>query len=247
MKLHYVKTSNHALFTDMVETVENRAAREARIVLLAGEPGTGKSRCVDHFGATRNAIHIEGMPGMSVTYVRELLAYELGCPGGTKFQQQKAMNEAFALRRPTIILDEAQHGLERKAEAIDYLRRLCEQVGALLVLVCHTSEKHRFGENKLAHIATRISAVVEFSPATLADTALYLTELCEVAVDDGVAELALAQSRGRYRLLSNACRILEDLAKAKGKTALSQGDVKGVMLCEDAMKSLRKQTRGAHG
>jgi len=180
------------------------------------------------------------MPGMSVSYLRELLAYELGCAGGTKFQQQKAMNEAFALRRPTVILDEAQHGLERKAEAIDYLRRLCEQSGSVLVLVCHTSERHRFAEHKLAHIATRISALIEFKPATLADCGLYLQELCEVGVDSGVAEQALAQSRGRYRLLSNACRILEDLARAKGKTALTAQDIKGVMLCEDAMRSLRK-------
>ena len=177
---------------------------------------------------------------MSVSYLRELLAYELGCAGGTKFQQQKAMNEAFALRRPTVILDEAQHGLERKAEAIDYLRRLCEQSGSVLVLVCHTSERHRFAEHKLAHIATRISALIEFKPATLADCGLYLQELCEVGVDSGVAEQALAQSRGRYRLLSNACRILEDLARAKGKTALTAQDIKGVMLCEDAMRSLRK-------
>ncbi|MDO8940860.1 MAG: ATP-binding protein [Methylicorpusculum sp.] len=240
MRHHYVKTSNHTTFMDLVDAVENRAAREARILLLAGEPGTGKSRCVDHFGAERNAIHIEGMPGMSVAYLRELLAYELDCAGGTKFQQQKAIQEAFAVRRPTVILDEAQHGLDHKAECIEFLRRVCEQAGSLLVLVCHTSEKHRFGEHKLAHIATRISALVEFSPAHLGDTALYLRELCEVAVDDAVIKQALAQSRGRYRLLSNACRILEDLAQATGKSALTGDDVKGAMLCEDAMKSLRK-------
>ena len=245
MRLQYVKTRNHRMFADMVEAVETRAAIEARILLLAGDPGTGKSRCVDHFGAQRNAIHIEGMPGMSVAYLRELLTYELGCIGGTKFQQQKAINDAFALRRPTVILDEAQHGLAQKADCIEYLRRCSEQVGSLLVLVCHTSERYRFGEQKLAHIATRISALVEFTPANFADCALYLHDLCEVAVDEGVVKQALEQSRGRYRLLSNACRILEDLAKAKCKATLTVDDVKGVMLCEDAMSSLRKGVRTA--
>ncbi|MFA5491096.1 MAG: ATP-binding protein [Candidimonas sp.] len=240
MKLQYVKTSNHDRGLASIKAVENGAAREAKIILLAGEPGTGKSRFVDNFGSERNAIHIEGLPGMSVAYLRELIAYELGCVGGSRFTQQKAIQDLFIQRRQTIILDEAQHGLDKKAECIEYLRRICEQAGSLMILVCHTSERHRFGEHRLAHIATRISALVEFTPASLNDCKLYLNQLCEVGVDDGIAELALQQSRGRYRLLASACATLEALADKMGKDALTIADVKGYMLCEDAMKALRK-------
>ena len=240
MKYHYVKTSNHQLFTTMLSAVETRAPREARILLLAGAPGTGKSRCVDNIGAERNAIHIEGIPGMTVSYLRDLLAYELGCSGGTKFLQLKSINDLFAQRKPAVILDEAQHGLDKKADCIEFLRRICEQAGSVLILVCHNSEKHRFGEHKLAHIATRISALVDFAPATLADCVLYFAELCEVPIDNDVASQAMFQSGGRYRLLAVACRNLEDFATATGLTRLTGADTKGMMLCEDAMKSLRK-------
>jgi ABC-type lipoprotein export system ATPase subunit len=242
MKAHFVKTSNYNNFLTMLAGVEGQAPKEGRIINVNGEPGSGKSRAMDHIGAERNAIYIEGMPGMTVTYLRELLAHELGCAGGSMFRQQQAINRAFQERKPMVILDEAQHGLNKKAECIEFLRRTCEQVGSVLVLVCHTSEKHRFGEHKLAHISTRISAVVEFGPATLEDCALYFKELCEVEVDSGVVAQALQQSRGRYRLLSNACRTLEDyaLSMGKGQVMLTAEDVKGVMLCEDAMKSLRK-------
>lgn len=221
--------------------VEKNAAREARGILLTGEPATGKSRCMDHVGSELNAIYIEGLPTMSVAYLRDLLAYELSVQGGTKFMQQKAIQDAFTERRPFVILDEAQHGLAKKAECIEYLRRIVEQAGSVLALVCHSSEKHRFGEHKLAHIATRISMVVEFKPANLADCQLYLNELCEVGVDEGVAKQVLTQSRGRYRLMSSACSTLESIAANKGKTLLTEADVKGYMLCEDVMKSLSKR------
>lgn len=240
MKLKYVKTSNHERFIGAIQAVETGAAREAMGVLVAGEPGAGKTRTVDNFGAERNAIYIEGLPGMTMSYTRDLLAYELGVSGLKGFALQKAINDAMAQRRQPIILDEAQHGLNDKANVIEYLRRIAEQVGVLLVLVCHTSEKHRFAEHKLAHIATRISAVVDFKPANLVDTQLYLQELCEVSVDDGIAKLVLEQSRGRYRLMASAVSTLEALAGKLGKPALVESDVKGYLLCEDAMRSLRK-------
>lgn len=241
MKYQYVKNSNHERFTTALSAVEKCAPREARCILLTGEPATGKSRCMDHEGSRLNAIYIEGLPTMTVSYLRDYLAYELDVPGGSKFLQQKAIQDVFNERRPLVILDEAQHGLAKKAECIEYLRRIVEQAGSVMVMVCHNSEKHRFGEHKLAHIATRISAVVEFKPADLDDCQLYLNDLCEVTVDKGVAKQVLNQSRGRYRLMSNACITLETLAGKLGKTALTEADVKGFLLCEDAMKALNKR------
>lgn len=240
MKLSYVQTSNHVAFMAAVKAVESGAAREAMGILVAGEPGAGKTRTVDHFGAERNAIYVEGLPGMTMNYVRDLLAYELGIGDLKGFALQKAINEAMAQRRQPIILDEAQHGLNDKANVIEYLRRIAEQAGVLLILVCHTSEKHRFAEHRLAHIATRISAVVDFKPANLGDVQLYLRQLCEVEVDEGVAQQVLEQSRGRYRLMASAVSTLETMAGQMGKQVLAAVDVKGYLLCEDAMRSLRK-------
>lgn len=248
MKQHYVKASNYHLFMLMLASVESQAPVEGRCMYVHGGPGEGKTATLDFIGAQRNAIYIEGMPGMSLAYLRELLAYELGCVGGSMFAQEAAVKKEFAARVPMVIFDEAQYGLNKKAECIDYLRRLCEKVGSVWVLVTHTSERHRFGEHKLAHIATRISAVVEFKPANLADCVLYLDELCEVSVDEAVAQQVLTQSGGRYRLMASACRTLEDIATGTdkppsgrmGKPHLTGADTKGMMLCENAMKTLRK-------
>lgn len=240
MKQHFVETSNHRLFVASVAAVENRGSPEACILLLTGEPGTGKSCTVDNWGATHDAIYLEGIPGMSLSFLRDYLADQTGVRGRSKFDQYKGVVDYFRANHQPIILDEAQHGLPNKAECIEYLRRIAEQANTLLVLVCHTSEKHRFGEHRLAHVATRVSAAPELKPANVDDCAAYLAELCEVRTDKGIAAQVFEQSRGRYRLMSNACRTLEVIGGKTGKAELVAADIKGIRLCEDAMKSLKR-------
>lgn len=240
MKQHFVETNNHRRFIAGVSAVENRGSPEACIQLLTGSPGTGKSCTVDNWGAKRDAIYMEGIPGMNLSFIRDYLADQTGVYARGKFAQYRDMVDHFSRSHQPIILDEAQHGLPNKAECIEYLRRIAERANTLLVLVCHTSEKHRFSEDRLAHIAGRVSDVTELKKASLEDCAIYLTELCEVTVDAGIAQLVFDQSGGRYRLMSNAGRTLEAIGNKMGKTELTAADIKGIRLCEDAMKALKK-------
>jgi len=242
MKQHYVKTSNHHRFMAAVAAVENRGSPEACILLLTGAPGTGKTCTVDNWGSERDAILIGGIPGMSVTFVRDWLCQQAGIPRGPKFAQYQELVKFFKTSGQPIILDEAQHGLADKAACIEFLRRIAEQARIILVLVCHTSEKHRFGESRLAHIATRVTSAPELSVATVEDCAAYLAELCEVALEPDVTRLTHEHSGGRYRLLANACRTLEAIAAKKGVKRLAAADVKGIRLCEDVMQAVRRRT-----
>lgn len=240
MKQHFVETSNHRRFMAGVSAVENRGSPEACIQLLTGIPGTGKSCTVDNWGAKRDAIYLEGIPGMSLTFIRDYLADQTNVFSRGKFAQYQGMVDHFRRSHQPIILDEAQHGLSNKAECIEYLRRIAEQANTMLVLICHTSEKHRFSEDRLAHIATRVSDVTELKPASLEDCAIYLDALCEVKVDAGIVQQVFEHSRGRYRLMSNAGRTLEAIGNKMGKPELTATDIKGIRLCEDAMKALKK-------
>lgn len=243
MKLQYVKTSNDSKFMAGVKAVENRGSPEACILLLTGEPGTGKTCTMDHWGASRNAVYIEGIPGQNLAYIADYLADQTGVRGQGKFGQFKALVEHFGTSQQPIILDEAQHGLANKAETIEHLRRIAEKSGVLLVLACHTSERHRFGGDRLAHISTRISYVAELKRATPEDCVLYLDQLCEVKVDAQIAAMVHTQSGGRYRLMANACMTLEALAKAKSLKALTAADVGKARLCEDAMAALKREAK----
>lgn len=238
MKMQYVETKNWQLFNDAVKAIRNTGSPEAKILLLDGEPATGKTRAVDRFGAENNAVLLEGMPGMGVTFIADYLADRLGVRETRKYDKYMGILSKLAESGSPIILDEAQHAVVGSANALEYLRRVAEQANVMLILVCHTSEKHKFTEKKMAHINTRITANPSFKPADLADCKLYMTQKCEVALDEEIMRSAHNQSRGRYRLLNNAIKTLEAFASLSNKTALTKDDVKDMRLCEDVARGV---------
>jgi hypothetical protein len=52
----------------------------------------------------------------------------------------------------------------------------------------------------------------------------------------GIAEQALKQSSGRYRLLTAACTTLEHIARSKGVDSLTFADTKNFLLCQNVMQ-----------
>lgn len=244
MKTHFVKNSNWQLYTAAVAALDNRGSKEASIILLHGDPGTGKSRAVDRFGSERNGVYLQGMPGMTVSFATDYLADRLGVKESKSYAKYNEIIKTLRDSQSPIILDEAQHAADGKAKPLEYLRRVAEQANVLLVLVCHSSERHLFNDHRMAHINTRITAQPKFCLAGAADVAQYLKELCEVAVDAGITEQVLMQSEGRYRLINNAIKSLEAIAAQKGKTALVAADVKAIKLCQDVMRQ-SKPSKGA--
>lgn len=236
MKKIFVKNSNWQQFETAVRVLEQRGSNEASIMLLSGEPGTGKTRTVDRFGSDRNGVYLQGMPGMTVAFTSDYLADRLGVNETKSYLKFNEVVKRLRDSGSPIILDEAQHAAEGKAKPLEYLRRVAEQAGVILVMVCHTSEVSRFSERRMAHINTRISAAPIFKPASLEDCARYLDELCEVRVDEGIKAKVYAESgNGRYRLINNAIKSLEQFGVRLNKAELTLADVKSVTLCLDVM------------
>lgn len=138
MKKQYVKTSNWDLFTLAANAVANTGSPEARILLLDGDPGCGKTAAVDRFGSETNAIYLQGMPGMTVAFTTDYLADRLGVYETKAYLKYSAILSKLSDSKCPIILDEAQHAAEGKAKPLEYLRRVSEQAGVILVLVCHS-------------------------------------------------------------------------------------------------------------
>lgn len=240
MKHHFVKTENHRRFLSSVALLENRASPERCILPVIGKPGVGKTRTVDNWGSLNDAVFLEGMPGMSVRYVRDALLAETGVRAKGKFAEDVAFVDFFGNggEPRAIILDECQHGFPNKAECIEYLRRIAEKARTVLILVCHSSESRLL--EKYDHIKTRIGCICELQAPSLQDTAEYAGELCEVRLDASLAAEVHKQSGARYRLIADALANIERVAAKLGRDQLTLDDVAGMPLCQDWEKTLKK-------
>jgi hypothetical protein len=241
MKHNFVKNENFRRYLAAVSMLENRGAPERCILGVTGKPGVGKTRVVDNVGSEHDAVFLEGIPGMSLRYVRDALKAETGVAEKGSFAEFTALVEFFRNdgAPKMIILDECQHGFHDKAACIEYLRRLAEKAGSVLVLVCHSSEAHLL--DKYDHIKTRVGCVCELKPPSAADTAQHAAELCEVGLDAALIAEVQRQSGARYRLIADAFANLERIGKKMGKTQLALADVAGMPLCQDWEKALKRQ------
>lgn len=242
MKHQFVKTENHRRFLAAVAMLQNRGSMERCILPVTGKSGVGKTKTVDNWGSATNALYIEGVPGMTLRYLKDHLLAETGITARGAFAEFAKVVDYVRDNNLPIILDECQHGFPEKAECIEYLRRVAEKAGVILVLVCHKSEAHLM--ELYDHIKTRIGCVCELMQPTAEDTALFIAELAEIEISPALAAEVHRQSGARYRLITDAIRNLELIARKKGKTALDVPDVAGLPLCQDWDKSLRNE-RGA--
>ena len=242
MKHHFVKTENYRVLLDGIEYMENRGSSTTCLALLHGEPGVGKTRNISKLGPDLPAVLIKGHVGMTLDGLIWSVSQGLGIrhfPNRT--QEMMAQIAALTATRTRLVFDEAQFGLYMKhagrpGAGIEYLRDIAERGQTYAILICHASEKASFSDSK--HIRTRIGHQIEMFDASLADTAEFIRELCEVSVDEAVAATVHEQTKGKYRLVENAIGTLEKMARARGLERLSGGDVRGIRLVVDHEEGL---------
>ena len=234
MKHHFVKTENYKTLLDGVEYMENRGSSPTCLALLHGEPGVGKTRNISKLGPDLPAVLIKGHVGMNLDGLIWSVSQGLGIKHYTnRSAEMQAQVAALAASQTRLVFDEAQFGLYMKhagkpGAGIEYLRDIAERGNTYAILICHASEKASFSDSK--HIRTRIGHQIEMVDASPADTAAFISELCEVAVDEEVAAIVHRQTSGKYRLVENAIGTLEKMARMKGLERLAAADVRGIRL-----------------
>jgi hypothetical protein len=219
MRTSMATTANTERFYEAIATCQFRGAREANLVVVTGEPGLGKSHCVDQWAIQTGGIYLRANANWTHHWFLTDLVKALGlAPQRTNEQLFLQALEAMLRRRRGdiggLIIDEAEHALHHR-QVLEGIRDLSDRLDFPVVLVGMGPIKSDVA--RYPQIASRVSAVVQFDPASLEDVKRILEAVCEVEVAPDLAEHLLVATAGRYRLILHNIPLIERVGKGLGR------------------------------
>ena len=233
MKNAFAITKNVQRLLAGVQTLNDRGAGEANILLVTGAPGYGKTESVQWWAARNGAIYLHADPSWAPRWVAGALIRELSgaVPHATEARVERA-KELLTAHLCPIVIDEAHHCLRQHAQILDSLRTITEHLELPLILV---SMEQRIGPEikKYQHLADRVSEMVRFAAADLDDVELCCRELAEVTVTTDLAEEVRDLTKGRFRLIVNAIARIERFGQQNGLTTVGRADMVGEVIAHD--------------
>jgi DNA transposition AAA+ family ATPase len=218
MKHRFAITANVERFMAGVQTVEERGASEACILLVTGDPGYGKTSTVQWWASQNGAIYLRAKASYTPHWILSELVKELGHAPARRSEDlfAQALNVLARDPRP-LVIDETEHALH-DSRVLESIRDLTDLTEVTTVLVGMEHVQARIARH--AQISSRIASVVQFTAATPADVRVCCDTVCEVKVADDLVEEITRQAGGRLREVMNAIAEVERIAKANGAAGI---------------------------
>lgn len=218
MKRAFATTSNSIAFDEAVQALARRGSREASWLLLCGEAGHGKSALAAHYAAEEGGLYLRA----KAHWTQGALLCELAAALGQTPDRRNAANFDLVARSLTarprpLVVDEIEHVLAQR-DALESLRDISDATCVPLVVVGMEEAERRL--KRFPQVYSRISQVVRTRPQKREFVAGILSDLCEVPVEDGVADVVLAQTGGHLREILDAIAAIEAIGRRQGETPL---------------------------
>jgi DNA transposition AAA+ family ATPase len=232
MKKHFVKTTNFLNFLDGIQTVEDRGAAEASMMLVFGNAGYGKSETLDHWATQNDAIYLRANVDWTPKYfLIELAKFLKTDSSGTSEQLFARLLAKIAGEQIPVVIDEADHCLHNNASVLEKVRDFADRTETLVILA--GMEKIQGKIARHPQISSRIAAAIEFTAAGVDDTRKLCDELCEVQVELALVQEIQRSSAGRVREIMNAIAVVERIGLQNGGGIVTLADVEGKTLTHD--------------
>ncbi len=235
MRPEFARTSNVQRFLNGMTVVDARGAREASMMLVTGDPGYGKTATVYWWAIQHGAVYLRAKANYTPFWLLSELVQELkGRPARNSEDLSKQVVISLSRDPRPVIIDEVEHTF-RDLKVLETIRDIVDLIAVPMVLVGTDQVQNRVA--RFAQFSSRIAAVVQFKPATIADVRLCCDVKCEVSVADDLVEEIHRQAGGRIREVMNAIAVVERHGGARtgaeAKKPVSLSDMAGKSLTHD--------------
>lgn len=237
MKTGFVQNSNYEALMDGIRFVERRGPLEAGMMLVTGENGLGKTKCIERYVVQSGALFVRAVSVHSKKSLLLSLASRDGSIStkGSAVEIQDAIIKYIvkSADKPAIVIDECQH-LARGSSAamLETVRDISDKAECMVIFVAgEVGFQHQLA--KFKQISSRIAKHVQFKPMTQADTSNAVRQLSDITLDDALLEEIHRQSGGMMRQVKGAITNLEGFATLNKRSSVNLAEVAGKILCEE--------------
>ena len=211
MRNKVVEIKNVLLFNGALTEVKDGPEALPKIVMVSGEPGTGKTTTLQSSACDHNAVYVRMVAVVTIASLLESLCFELGVDGGRRNSERlKWIVDTLKHDPRPIFIDEADF-LTRDSRMLETIRDIHDLAKVPVVLIGMDGM-----ERKLAHhmqFSGRISQRVDFKRCDLEDAGLLTRELCEVEVAPDLVKRMHSKTRGSIRGIIVALAQFERFAR----------------------------------
>jgi hypothetical protein len=240
MKNAFVKTDNHERFEAAVTALNRRGASEARFLVVDGLPGLGKTTILDRYATQNEAAFMTAKPGWSAQWLMEDIIATLGIPsqGSLRKNTSKVIEELMSRQlhenrkglNYLVFIDEAD-SFSRTTSVVETIRMLADMSGACFVLI--GMGKLRDNLVRFPQFASRVTKYCRFEPASVRDVQTFMSQVCDVSVDDGLCDYVRRMTGGFNREIKEAIANIERFAKKNSLSDVNCDSMDGVLLVND--------------
>lgn len=220
MKPNFVETENVRKFKRALQSMEQRGAEEACLIVVDGLPGLGKTTALYHWVAQTQTIYLRANAEWKPNWFLEdlLKAFRVQPPHGFQKRFQLAMEQLllrqqqhFMQKRPfAVVIDEADH-ISRRREIMETIRDFSD--GGSIPFVLVGMGKIRSNLSRYPQISSRIAQYVQFEPASEADVAKFINEKSDTIVAPDLIRFVHSVSKGFNREIKEALKTIERFAR----------------------------------
>ena len=197
MKNVFATTKNVTRFYAGMEAVENPVQGNIGMVLLEGDPGTGKTEIAQKYAAdNESSIYVRATDIMTRRSLLSAIVGELGQAPYYRTDELFAQILEQLLERPrTIIVDEVDYLV--KDGMVEVLRDINDMTNCPVVMVgMHMISKKL---QRFRHLYDRFTSVIRFKLFDLADLKIICKQICEIEIDDAGLQFILERGQGKFR------------------------------------------------